>query len=302
MEELARLQARLASITELVGVVRTLRSLAAVRLHQAEATLPAARAYADFVAGALVTALALEGRSEAVEPAAGRLRAVVVFCSEHGFVGALNRTLLDHAQDGAGGSPAVLFVVGRRGLLEAGERNLAVAGHWPMPAQPDSAAKLARELAVATFEEFAGGQVAALDLVFARIHGLAAPQINRLSILPPAPISVAPKAALPPLTNLPVAVLAGRLVEDYVVGRLALAAIEALAAENAQRVVTMTAAHDNIERRVRELERRLQQLRQEEITTELLDVVTGSEAQRGRSIRLGSIQGLAGAKARPERG
>ena len=54
--------------------------------------------------------------------------------------------------------------------------------------------------------------------------------------------------------------------------------MEALAGENTARVAAMSAAHDNIERKLEDLRRQEDQLRQSEITTELIDVVTGSEA------------------------
>jgi len=54
--------------------------------------------------------------------------------------------------------------------------------------------------------------------------------------------------------------------------------LESLAAENAARLAAMSAAHDNIGRKLEDLTRAEHQLRQDAVTTELLDVVTGSEA------------------------
>ena len=59
-------------------------------------------------------------------------------------------------------------------------------------------------------------------------------------------------------------------MEECFFAELTRAAMEALAGENT--------AHDNIDRKIEELKRQEDQLRQEEITTELIDVVTGSEA------------------------
>ncbi len=58
-------------------------------------------------------------------------------------------------------------------------------------------------------------------------------------------------------------------MEECFFAELTRAAMEALAGENT--------AHDNIDRKIEELKRQEDQLHQEEITTELIDVVTGSE-------------------------
>lgn len=54
-----------------------------------------------------------------------------------------------------------------------------------------------------------------------------------------------------------------------------------LAAENASRLASMEAAERNIEERLKELERRYHQFRQQAITTELLDIVAAAEAATG---------------------
>jgi F-type H+-transporting ATPase subunit gamma len=56
------------------------------------------------------------------------------------------------------------------------------------------------------------------------------------------------------------------------------AAVEALAAENAARFAAMDAAHDNVSKKLEQLRQDARQARQDEITTELLDLVTGAEA------------------------
>ncbi len=57
------------------------------------------------------------------------------------------------------------------------------------------------------------------------------------------------------------------------------AAVESLASENAARFAAMGAAHDNVSKKLEQLRQDARQARQSEITTELLDLVTGAEAQ-----------------------
>jgi F-type H+-transporting ATPase subunit gamma len=59
------------------------------------------------------------------------------------------------------------------------------------------------------------------------------------------------------------------------------ATVEATAAENAARLAAMGSAHDNVSRKLEALNRDARYARQTEITTEVLDIVTGAEAQMG---------------------
>ena len=58
-------------------------------------------------------------------------------------------------------------------------------------------------------------------------------------------------------------------------------AVESLASESAARFAAMEAAHGNVSGKLDQLRQEARQARQAEITTELLDLVTGAEAQRG---------------------
>lgn len=56
------------------------------------------------------------------------------------------------------------------------------------------------------------------------------------------------------------------------------AAVESLASENAARLASMQAAEKNIEERLGDLQANYRQQRQNSITEELLDIVSGFEA------------------------
>ena len=55
-------------------------------------------------------------------------------------------------------------------------------------------------------------------------------------------------------------------------------AMESFASENGARLATMEAARANIDKKLDDLAQDERQRRQDEITTELLDIVTGAEA------------------------
>jgi F-type H+-transporting ATPase subunit gamma len=73
-------------------------------------------------------------------------------------------------------------------------------------------------------------------------------------------------------------VLLQRLASEYLFAELTRAVMESLASENGARLRVMEAADHNTGDKLEGLRRSENALRQEAITSELLDVVTGSEA------------------------
>jgi len=77
-----------------------------------------------------------------------------------------------------------------------------------------------------------------------------------------------------------------RLAEEYVYAALVGAAMESFAAENDARLATMQSARQNIAETLENLHGAAVRIRQEEITAELLELVTGAEALNGGEGRL----------------
>ena len=75
-----------------------------------------------------------------------------------------------------------------------------------------------------------------------------------------------------PLTTLPPALLLERLAEEYIYAQLCEAATEAFVAENEARVGSMAAAKSNIEQMLQDLQAQERQVRQEEITAEVVEL------------------------------
>ncbi len=73
------------------------------------------------------------------------------------------------------------------------------------------------------------------------------------------------------------------LIRQYLFFSLYRAFIESLASENASRLSSMQVAEKNIEDRLKELNTQFHSLRQDSITVELLDILTGFEALTGEN-------------------
>lgn len=280
MATLPELRTRLKSLGELFDVVGAIRSLAAVRMQQASDALAGAREYADAVGGALAAAMVIvsEGRAPARAGGETGRRGVLVFCSEHGFVGSFNEILLGHVRDTLTPDDR-LFIVGTRGVGVSEEMALDVAWALPMTSYREGVPVTARKIARELYRRFDSGELTGLETVHARSEAGGRWSIERLSLLP---LNLdrfeTDTNAVPPLHNLDGERLLEMLIEEYFFAELAHITMESLTAANAARLAAMSAAHDNIERKLDELTKTEHQLQQEAVTTELLDVVVGSEA------------------------
>ena len=148
---------------------------------------------------------------------------------------------------------------------------------------PDAVNRLTSEL----YARIARGEVARVEVMFGRYRQGAASTIERLLLLP---LDTATLVAKPgrqvPLHNLPPRPLLEKLMAEYVFALLTEAAVESIATENAARFAAMESAHDNVEKKLSGLEKDARQARQTEITSELLDLITGAEAMQASSRRV----------------
>lgn len=274
MEQLPRLQARISSLRELRDLIRALRALAASHVQEAQTVLPGIRRYVEVVEDAIAEGAALLPVTDELAASSGASDAsvLIVICSEHGFVGAFNERLLDRAE-AERKEGQQLVIIGRRGVILAAERGLEVRSSFPMATHVGGVLAVTRRVA----EHLA--VVLTADVVFGsyRRGGNFEPESRSILPLDPA-LLVGSERRSPPLHHLAPATLLQRLASEYLFGEITRAVMESLASENGARLRAMETADHNIGDKLGEFRRKEQTLRQEAITSELLDVVTGSEA------------------------
>ena len=151
-----------------------------------------------------------------------------------------------------------------------------------MATRLESVPETVRRLTTDLYRMIVRGAVTRAEVMFARCRQGSAATIERRLLFPLDLASFAAEAApVPPLHNLAPPALLEKLVAEYVFALLTEAATESLASENAARFSAMAAAHDNVSKKLDRLRAEARQARQSEITTELIDVVTGAEALQG---------------------
>jgi F-type H+-transporting ATPase subunit gamma len=277
-ERLADIITQMQNVRQLGAVVTAMRGIAASRAQKGRSLLAGIDAYADVISHAIGQALALLPADATVaDTARSAKRGLILFCAEQGFAGAFSERVFEAA--GRDLREATALIVGTRGAMLAAERGITASWSAPMVTHVEAVSAFANRLAEALYGHVAGGNVKAVDIVYSRAtpaRGIAA---DRHSLLP---IDfrrfTRPAASIPPLTTLSPEVLLQRLAAEYVYAQLCQAAMHAFEAENEARMVAMTGAKANVETKLDALAQRERQLRQEEITTEIVELATGAEA------------------------
>ena len=276
-ERLADISARIDNVRQLDSVVIAMRGIAASRAQQSRNHLAGIEAYSDAITLAIGEALNFVERipsSQADPPSVGR--ALIVFCAEQGFAGGLSDRMLEAA--GTVAPDTHFIVVGSRGAAIASERGFPVRRTIAMAAQIGGVPGVANLIADTLYARIVTGAITRVDILYPWLDDGYDLHIERSPLFP---IELdkfrRPRPALPPLKNLEAEKLIEQLAAEYVYARLCEAAMHAFAAENQARMETMSAASTNIGRTLSELRQRENQVRQEEVTAEIVELAASGQ-------------------------
>ena len=276
-ERLAETTRRIDSLHQLEMVVTAMRGISASRAQQARAMLHGLRAHAAVIAGAIGQALALIPQDHAVAANSPARTATILFCGEQGFAGAFSDRML-----AALTAPARqdLFLIGTRGTVLAQERGITPVWHSAMVPHASLVASLAGRIADALYGWLSRQQASQVDLIVPAWSATTGLSADRRSLLPfDFRRFTVTATAQPPLITLPPELLLARLAEEYVFSEICEAALTAFAAENEARVTAMLAAKGNLEHMGSDLRTLERQIRQDEITAEVVELASGAGAR-----------------------
>jgi F-type H+-transporting ATPase subunit gamma len=279
-ERLSDVTARIASVNQLEAVITAMRSVAAARSHEARTQLDGVRAYARIIADAIGTALAFVPQQSRPSTSGHQPdgQAIVALCSEQGFCGAFNDRVLDAVgrKQAVANHGTVILLVGDRGLMVAEERGLAVDWSASMVAHTAQVPALAGQISEELYQRLDEGQISRVTIAHALPNASGAIDIAEKVLVPfdfgRFPL---PRAAMPPLVTLPPRVLLAGLAEEYVFAELCEAIMLSFAAENEARMRAMISARNNVMETLEHLTARARQLRQEDITNEIIELASG---------------------------
>ncbi|MGY6123575.1 F0F1 ATP synthase subunit gamma (plasmid) [Paraburkholderia strydomiana] len=274
--QLSEIESRSVTARQLDAVIGAMRGIAAARSREAQKRLPGIRSSASTVGAAIGAVLAHGGGAPERAPDHGA-QIFIALCAEQGFVGAFNEEILDRTLSRLTSPHSEVLLVGTRGQIVASERHLAFAWSSPAASHADDVPALANRITDALYQRLEPRTAAQVSVIHAvpgiATHGeivehrLIPFDFSRFQIV---------RHSQPPLLTLSAERLLGGLVEAYVYVELCEALMLSFAAENEARVRAMMAARANVKDTLDELTQRYRQVRQDEITADIVELAAGA--------------------------
>lgn len=296
-ETLQQLGRRLASTEELNSVTSTMKGLAAVNVRHFQRAAHVMDRYERTIERGIQIVLRdtpdTEVRAANSDPSGAV--AVVVFGSNQGLCGPVNRHVVRHTHEHLGawlgdGMDRLEHVVaiGDRLAAELEVAELAPTERHPLPSTLPGIGRRADDLLVRLDELLVDTPGIVIKLAYAHmgeretsyepvIDQLVPLDVGWLDSLRAAPW---PTNQLPTYT-MPRRAIFSSLTRHLLYVRLHRSFAQTMAAVAASRMSAMESAQENVDERLQELRRRHHLVRQSQITGELLDVVSGFEVING---------------------
>lgn len=284
------LRRRIASVQNTKKITRAMELIAATRVVKAQNAANEARPYSERITEVIqdLSAAGAEADHPLLRPVDEvRKVGVVVLAADRGLAGAYNSTVIRAAEREvqaarAEGQEYALVTVGRKAEGYFRFRNYPIeavySGFTDRPSYEEAVAIAAR-----VTDLYINGGCDRIDLVYTRFISLGTQEVVVRRFLPlqsSQTIAAAGEASatagfeFEPSAN---AVLAS-LLPRYVESRLYAALLEAAASELASRQRAMKSATDNAQELIIKYTRKMNQVRQEAITTEIMEIISGAEA------------------------
>jgi F-type H+-transporting ATPase subunit gamma len=289
METLESLSDALTTTGDIQAIVRTMKALSSVSIGQYDHAATAMADYARTVELGLMAVL--RHRREAGLAPAGHDRsigkqALIVIGSDRGLCGGYNDKIIRFARARMAEGPIELGVIGARvaARFDGGTADKPLAFALTLPGAVEGLSRLVQNIIIQIDRWTQAQGVGQVWLVHNRrdARTTAQPQARHLLPLPDHELANLAKADWPgrslPMFRMDPERMMSWLVQQRLFVVIYRALAEALASEHAARLAAMQAAERNIEDRREALEQLYRQRRQETITRELLDVVSGFEA------------------------
>jgi F-type H+-transporting ATPase subunit gamma len=299
------LRRRIKSIQSTQKITRAQELIAASRIVRAQGRVHAAQPYSDSITGVVADlARGGGGLSSALLVPRPEVRRVahIVVAADRGLCGAYNSNVLRTAEaaiaeDLAAGRGYSLITTGRKAEAYFRYREYAIdasfSGFSDAPTYED-----ARAVGQAAAQAFLAGETDLVEIIYTRFVSAGVQVVERQTLVPMVPPEVAADGAdagvaasyeFEPSPDTILDLLLPRYVESRVFASL----LNASASEHASRQRAMKSATDNAGDLIISLSRVMNRARQDSITTEIMEIVSGAEALRGGKKKLVSDDFLA---------
>jgi F-type H+-transporting ATPase subunit gamma len=280
---------RIRSVQSTKKITRAMELIASSRIVKAQQRVEASRPYAVQLTKAMEDLARQTGSVQhpLLEDRESPSKAgILVMTSDRGLAGAYNANVLKVAEGlfrdaRERGLEPVVYAVGKKGIGYFRFRGVSMRTIWQGFSEVppyEEAQRIGRTL----IEDFADEEIDELHAAYTDFRSAFTLRATAQRFLPIAPEEVTgkglgivhPEYLFEPEPD----EILDHLLPQYVVTKVYAALLESAASENAARRRAMKAATDNAEDLIKVLTRQANRARQDEITTEIMEIVGGAEA------------------------
>lgn len=284
--QIRQLKRRIRSVQSTQKITRAMEMIAASRILKAQGRVRAARPYAEQI-HEVIKGLAVSNEVRQhpllIQRDVERV-AVIVNTSDRGLAGAYNANVLRVAErtireEEDRGRAVELYVVGKKGAGYFAYRGRRAENVWPGVSDYPTI-DAASGIAEVVRTRYAEGTIDRVWLVYTDFKSALTQEPVRMQLLPVKPEEfsggeqIAPEFIFEPSQP----ELLELLIPRYIDAKVFHGLLESSASEHAARQRAMKAATDNAREVSANLSRIMNQARQEQITTEITEIVGGAEA------------------------
>lgn len=285
-QTLETLAKRISTTEDLRSIVRTMKTLSAVSIHQYELAVSAIADYNRTIDLGLEVILKAHMPEPRLRRAAALKVALLVFGSDHGLCGRFNDQVVEHALNWlAKRKPTaqshIWLTVGARAAARVEAHGETTAASHFLPGSITGLTATVGAILVNLDQWQAEGRCDRVMIFHNHRAAGGTTEPTVMQLLPTDPDYWATRLHAPwesrslPMFTMQAEKLFSALVRQHLFVRLFLAGAESLAAEHAARLAAMQSAERNISETLQDMVAAFRRQRQDAITAELLDIVAG---------------------------
>ncbi len=283
MENLQTIKRSINSTESLQSIVSTMKAHASSVITQFQNAAAASMAYRHVLDRALYVVLTTGDAEKPRQQAVKGIDIHILFGSDHGLAGRFNERIVAFVQEKITPSAEdVILVVGQQ-VLNRLEEGFQVDTVFPVPQTEEGITAMVQRLLVAIDETRESNKVGRILLYYNKPQEAASFNEERELLFPfdlekLSQNKVAWESKSLPTFFVSQQHLFSHLIQQYFFITLYRAFCYSLASENANRLASMQAAEKNIDERLSELNAKYRRQRQNQITEEVNDVISGFKA------------------------
>ena len=290
MATLRELKGRIGSVASSEKITGAMKMISSAKMHKAELALKQLRPFRDQIETIIANLLSSDATFSSPLMTARHVEhiAIVTWCSDDGLCGAYNVNIfkqllsqIGRLRESLGDSVKITVIpVGAKMAKAAAKLSLeGVDVEVPEGVDSKSTETSVRDFTWHLRDAFLSGKFDRVDMLYMSFKSVSRQRVEHQQLLPVVPeafSSTMEKATGKPYLFEPSAeVIFTRILPMYLLSMVQDVFTENRASEQAARVMAMQSANDNAKKLYDELHLEYNKLRQQAITTELLDILGG---------------------------